>query len=108
MMLLALGFSFVADLVAALESPGFLASFEHGVASGDPFHDSIVLWTRATPRTANASRLDVAWVVTRAGAAVAERLRSEVNIELNFPPKLRGVRSRLYRRRSLQVNIRWN
>ena len=34
-------------------------------------------------------------------------VRSEVNIELNFPPKLRGARSRLYRRRSLQVNTRW-
>ena len=34
-------------------------------------------------------------------------LRSEVNIELNFPPKLRGARSRLYRRRFLQVNTRW-
>ena len=33
--------------------------------------------------------------------------RSEVNIELNFPPKLRGARSRLYRRRFLQVNTRW-
>merc|ERR1712182_48573 len=29
------------------------------------------------------------------------------NSELNFPPKLRGARSRLYRRRFLQVNIRW-
>ena len=28
------------------------------------------------------------------------------NIEY-FPPKLRGARSRLYRRRFLQVNIRW-
>ena len=37
----------------------------------------------------------------------ARRLRSEVNIELNFPPKLRGARSRLYRRRFLQVNTRW-
>ena len=27
-----------------------------------------------------------------------------MNIELNFPPKLRGARSRLYRRRFLQVN----
>ena len=26
---------------------------------------------------------------------------------LNFPPKLRGARSRLYRRRFLQVNTRW-
>ena len=34
-------------------------------------------------------------------------LRSEVNIELNSPPKLRGARSRLYRRRFLQVNTRW-
>ena len=34
-------------------------------------------------------------------------IRSEVNIELNFPPKLRGARSRLYRRRFLQVNSRW-
>ena len=38
---------------------------------------------------------------------VASRVRSEANIELNFPPKLRGARSRLYRRRFLQVNTRW-
>ena len=37
----------------------------------------------------------------------ASLLRSEVNSELNFPPKLRGARSRLYRRRFLQVNTRW-
>ena len=36
-----------------------------------------------------------------------QALRSEVNIELNFPPKLRGARSRLYRRRFLQANTRW-
>ena len=41
------------------------------------------------------------------GAWVEKGLRSEVNIELNFPPKLRGARSRLYRRRFLQVNTRW-
>ena len=34
-------------------------------------------------------------------------LRTRLNIELNFPPKLRGARSRLYRRRFLQVNTRW-
>ena len=44
--------------------------------------------------------------VERALFAEAQ-LRSEVNIELNFPPKLRGARSRLYRRRFLQVNTRW-
>ena len=41
------------------------------------------------------------------GGRVLSPLRSEVNIELNFPPKLRGARSRLYRRRFLQVNTRW-
>ena len=35
------------------------------------------------------------------------RLRTRLNIELNFPPKLRGARSRLYRRRFLQVNTGW-
>ena len=42
-------------------------------------------------------------------AAVHQRRepRSEVNSELNFPPKLPGARSRLYRRRFLQVNTRW-
>ena len=30
-----------------------------------------------------------------------------MNNELNFPPKLRGARSRLYRRRFHQVNTRW-
>ena len=30
-----------------------------------------------------------------------------MNIELNFHPKLRGARSRLYRRRFFQVNTRW-
>ena len=42
-----------------------------------------------------------------AGQPTLLPLRSEVNIELNFPPKLRGARSRLYRRRFLQVNTRW-
>ena len=33
---------------------------------------------------------------------------SLVFIGFNFPPKLRRARSRLYRRRFLQVNTRWN
>ena len=45
--------------------------------------------------------------VDAATAAYEYEIRSEVNIELNFPPKLRGARSRLYRRRFLQVNTRW-
>jgi alkaline phosphatase D len=31
-------------------------SFIHGVASGDPFADSVVLWTRATPSSSNSNK----------------------------------------------------
>ncbi|MEU3446678.1 alkaline phosphatase D family protein [Streptomyces thermolilacinus] len=34
-----------AAAVAAVQSPAFL----HGVASGDPLHDGVLLWTRVTP-----------------------------------------------------------
>ena len=50
---------------------------------------------------------NAAFVAIQAWVIEDLRLRSEVNIELNFPPKLRGARSRLYRRRFLQVNTRW-
>ena len=43
----------------------------------------------------------------RAWRGNASWLRSEVNIELNFTPKLRGALSRLYRRRFLQVKNSW-
>jgi alkaline phosphatase D len=46
------------------ERPG-LVTFAHGVASGDPRRDSVVLWTRVTPRDADrtAPVLPVRWVV---------------------------------------------
>ncbi|MCL2912724.1 alkaline phosphatase D family protein [Shewanella corallii] len=37
------------------------ASFMHGVASGDPLHDAVILWTRATPESAGA--VLVSWEV---------------------------------------------
>src|SRR5689334_11630780 len=35
--------------------------FRHGVASGDPLSDRVILWTRVTPRTAGAQR--VSWIL---------------------------------------------
>ena len=29
---------------------GSRATFAHGVASGDPLHDRVILWTRVTPQ----------------------------------------------------------
>ena len=40
------------------------ATFAHGVASGDPLADAIMLWTRATPDGAPAS-LTLAWELSR-------------------------------------------
>ncbi|PHI20350.1 phosphodiesterase [Lewinellaceae bacterium SD302] len=42
--------------------PG-LAPFYHGVASGDPLADRVVIWTRVTPDTLNAAPIDVNWRV---------------------------------------------
>lgn len=38
-------------------------SFEHGVASGDPHIDSVLLWTRITPKSAVVGDIPVAWEV---------------------------------------------
>ncbi len=63
------GFSTVSGCVsmpaanAASAEPAFPLSFDHGVASGDPLHDRVVLWTRVTPAGPLASvtlRLEVA------------------------------------------------
>ncbi len=49
------GFSTVSGCVSApgatlgSAEPEFPVSFLHGVASGDPLHDRVVLWTRVTP-----------------------------------------------------------
>ncbi|MEO0981584.1 MAG: alkaline phosphatase D family protein [Pseudomonadota bacterium] len=36
--------------------------FDHGVASGDPLHDRVILWTRVTPRSGEGA-IPVAWAV---------------------------------------------
>uniref|UniRef100_UPI001C218E73 ExeM/NucH family extracellular endonuclease n=1 Tax=Synechococcus sp. CCY 0621 TaxID=2815603 RepID=UPI001C218E73 len=50
------------DLGRAL--PAGLA-FSHGVASGDPYADSVILWTRITPPAGFAGLVDVQWEVSR-------------------------------------------
>lgn len=38
-----------------------LAPFYHGVASGDPLHDAIIIWTRVTVEDTSATTVDVYW-----------------------------------------------
>ena len=38
-------------------------SFAHGVASGDPYADSVILWTRISPPDGLVGSLDVQWQI---------------------------------------------
>lgn len=44
------------------------AAFRHGVASGDPLQDRVILWTRVTPVDAQTSQLDVSWEIAEDAA----------------------------------------
>ncbi|MEN4981968.1 alkaline phosphatase D family protein [Acinetobacter modestus] len=44
------------------ETATLQVSFEHGVASGDPLQDRVILWTRLTPSDSSA-RLQVTWEI---------------------------------------------
>jgi len=46
------------------ESSTLQVNFEHGVASGDPLQDRVILWTRLTPNEASA-RLQVTWQIAK-------------------------------------------
>lgn len=36
-------------------------TFAHGIASGDPLHDAVILWTRITPANANGGPVKLYW-----------------------------------------------
>lgn len=44
------------------DTPQAQANFKHGVASGDPLQDRVILWTRLTP-TDQSARLEVVWEI---------------------------------------------
>ncbi len=60
--LLGLGANAVALPASAAETSG--VSFQHGVASGDPLSDRVIIWTRATPPTPGTKDFAVAWRVS--------------------------------------------
>lgn len=48
---------------AAEEGSGTLVSYEHGVASGDPLSDRVIIWTRVTPDVPPTSDITVGFEV---------------------------------------------
>lgn len=55
--LLALAISLT--LFSSINGQVLQGSFDHGVASGDPMSDRIILWTRVTPRPLNTTSFAV-------------------------------------------------
>jgi alkaline phosphatase D len=51
-----------ADLITAADS-NVMVKFAHGVASGDPLSDRVILWTRVTHTEATAQTIPVDWAV---------------------------------------------
>lgn len=53
----------------ALAQTAPAVSFSHGVASGDPQADGVLIWTRVTPADPSTRSVSVAWTVWTAGAS---------------------------------------
>jgi len=64
--------------------------FKHGVASGDPMTDRVILWTRVTPRAAGTGPVTVSWSIARDPnfARVVARGETETGAARDFTVKL--------------------
>jgi phosphodiesterase/alkaline phosphatase D-like protein len=45
--------------------PASSIGFAHGVASGDPYANAVILWTRISPPEGTSGRVDVSWQISR-------------------------------------------
>ncbi len=76
-----------APSVAAKSQTPATVAFIHGVASGDPHPDSVVLWTRVTPGSAASASIPVVWRVMD-GETVAASGTVEASAERDFTVKV--------------------
>lgn len=84
-------------MTAATRDPDLLATFAHGVASGDPLPDRVVIWTRVTTHEPHA---DVRWTVATdaaledvvaSGVTRTDRDR-DLTVKIDVPGLLPGTR----------------
>ena len=73
------------------QQPG-MGLFRHGVASGDPLADRVILWTRTTPAAGGGTTapIDVEWMVARDEALtqIVRRGRAQARPENDFTVKV--------------------
>ncbi len=64
--------------------------FRHGVASGDPMFDRVILWTRVTPRATPTGAVKVSWMMARdvSFRQVVSRGETETGASRDFTVKL--------------------
>jgi alkaline phosphatase D len=108
------------DAASELPAPLTPEVFAHGVASGDPLADAVILWTRVTPRSPDTASIAVEWRLARDPGLtdVVTRGKAEAEADADFTVKLDvdglepatsyyyefsalGVRSRVGRTRTL-------
>jgi len=78
-------------LLEAQNDAGSASTFRHGVASGDPLKDRVILWTRVTPAAgAEAKPVDVRWIVaTDAGLTrIVRRGKTRASADRDFTVKV--------------------
>ncbi|MGE5500404.1 MAG: alkaline phosphatase D family protein [Ignavibacteriales bacterium] len=63
-------------------------SFQHGVASGDPMQDGVVIWTRLTPADPKAERASANYVVTTANGKRVQNGRVFTSAARDFTAKV--------------------
>ncbi|HVZ68847.1 MAG TPA: alkaline phosphatase D family protein [Rhizomicrobium sp.] len=65
-------------------------TFEHGVASGDPLQDRVVLWTRVTPAETDPGEIAVHWEVAEDAdfRTIAARGKTTTNANRDFTVKV--------------------
>jgi alkaline phosphatase D len=77
--------------VLSLASPAQAAAsvFQHGVASGDPLNDRVILWTRVTPPAAKASvTVDYVIAIDPAMSNVLYRGRTKTSVSRDYTVKV--------------------
>ena len=68
---------------------GVAVAFAHGVASGDPATDRVILWTRVTPADGHVGPVSVAWrVLDGQGDRVVASGRFETGPERDYTVKV--------------------
>jgi alkaline phosphatase D len=62
--------------------------FRHGVASGDPLHNRVILWTRVTPRHHGTVQVECNVATDRNMRRVVHRLRASASPDRDFTVKI--------------------